>query len=328
MRILCAAFACLIAGLSAGILTSCGGGGYGGGGSDPPASLTISVSPTTITLGQSATVTWTSNAPCMASGAWTGSKAASGSEMVTPAQTGTFTYTLICSGGGYGESQTRSATLTVDPVAVASLVTGNGCCIELEPFAVTGITTDSGEYRFLLLDTHYVGKVGAAQTAYATCGTCLAGRLQADTNDFKLLAVAPRASARASIRIPGLTSRLETVEFTVPYDKAFERRSSAAAVQGIYTTNLGTGYTLTIAVDSAGQVSGNDTNGCSLAGLVSSSHPRFNDYDLELNVSACGSSDGRYGGKAALIYDSTGNAKELFLSASNSSSAIGWRLSR
>lgn len=327
MRISRAAFICVAMGFGAGLLMSCGGS-YGGGGSNPAASLTISVSPTTITLGQSATVTWTANAPCTASGAWSGTKAAIGSEMVTPTQAGTFSYTLICSGGGYRESQSESATLTVNPVGVAGVSIGNGCCNRLVPFPVIGITTDSGDDRFLLLDTHYVGKVGAAQTAYATCGSCLAGPLKADTNDFKLLAVTPRASARASIRTPDLMSRLGTVQFTVPYDPSFERPSSAAAVQGIYTTNLGTGYTLTITVDSTGQVIGNDTNGCSLDGKVSASHPTVGYYDVVLDVNACGNSNGRYGGKAALIFDSTGRATELFLSASSASAAIGWRLSR
>lgn len=110
-----AAFAGVGASLCIGLLVSCGGGGYGGDNSSPPATLTISVSPTTITLGQSATVTWNSNAgtTCSASGAWSGTKAASGSEVVTPTQAGTFTYTLTCSGGGYGSSDRESATLTV-----------------------------------------------------------------------------------------------------------------------------------------------------------------------------------------------------------------------
>ncbi len=327
MRICRATFTCIVVGLGVGVLMSCSGG-YGPP-TFSPATLTIAVSPTTITLGQSATITWTSNAPCTASGAWMGTKAASGNETVTPATTGTLTYTLICSGGGYRESQSRSATLTVTSAAVASLTTGNGCCNQLEPFPVIGITTGSGEDRFLLLGTHYVGKVGAAQTAYATCSSCLAGGpLKTDPNEFKLLAVTARASARASIKAPNLTSQPETVEFTVPYDQSFDRPSSAAAVQGVYTTNLGTGYTLTITVDSTGQVIGNDTNGCSLDGKVLASHPSVGYYDVVLDVNACGNSNGRYGGKAALIFDSTGRTTELFLSASSASAAIGWRLSR
>jgi uncharacterized protein (TIGR03118 family) len=53
----------------------------------------------------------------MATGAWSGTKAPSGTEEVTPTATGTLTYSLVCSGGGYGESSTRSATLTVNPAA-------------------------------------------------------------------------------------------------------------------------------------------------------------------------------------------------------------------
>jgi uncharacterized protein (TIGR03118 family) len=99
------------------LAAACGGGGYGGdGGSNPPASISLSIEPTSITLGESATLTWNTNgANCTAGGAWSGTKSASGSETVTPSETGTLTYSLFCGGGGYGESQTRMATLTVEP---------------------------------------------------------------------------------------------------------------------------------------------------------------------------------------------------------------------
>jgi uncharacterized protein (TIGR03118 family) len=98
------------------VLASCGGG-YGGGSMSPlPVTLTISVAPTSIVLGQSATLTWTSSAgsTCAASGAWTGAQAASGSTVVTPTVTGTSTYTLDCGGGGgYGGTTSKSASLAV-----------------------------------------------------------------------------------------------------------------------------------------------------------------------------------------------------------------------
>ena len=120
MRTCPAVFRLVLPGLTLGLLAACGGGGYGGGGGDsnPPATLSLSVEPTTITLGQSATLTWTTNgASCTAGGAWSGTKSAGGSEDVTPTETGTLTYTLTCAGGGYGESQRASATLTVDPAS-------------------------------------------------------------------------------------------------------------------------------------------------------------------------------------------------------------------
>jgi Beta-propeller repeat len=85
--------------------------------------VTISVNPTSITLGQSASLTWsTTNATaCTASGAWTGSEEASGTQSVTPTATGNSTYTLTCTGAG--GSANASAALTVNAVAAAPTVT-------------------------------------------------------------------------------------------------------------------------------------------------------------------------------------------------------------
>jgi hypothetical protein len=133
--------------LAAALISSCGGSSYGGGDGDgpPPATLSISLDPTTITLGESATITWNSNAPnCNASGAWSGSKSGDGSETVTPSATGTFTYSLVCSGGQYSESEQGSVTLTVDPTRSAGLWVGDGCCVESQSFAVVGLTNDVG----------------------------------------------------------------------------------------------------------------------------------------------------------------------------------------
>jgi hypothetical protein len=80
---------------------------------NPPApTVTIAVAPTTISAGQSATLTWSSaNATaCTASGAWSGSKAVSGTQSVSP--TAAATYLLSCTGTGGSGSAT--ATLSVN----------------------------------------------------------------------------------------------------------------------------------------------------------------------------------------------------------------------
>jgi hypothetical protein len=98
-----------------GLIAGCGGS-YSDGDGTSAATVSISVNPTTITLGQSATLTWSSNAgSCTASGEWTGAKPSAGSETVTPTRAGTLSYSLFCTGGGYDDSQTLSATLTVNP---------------------------------------------------------------------------------------------------------------------------------------------------------------------------------------------------------------------
>src|ERR1700688_4131430 len=117
---------CSVTGILCGLIVAgCGGGGgYGGGGSsmNPPATVSVVVKPTTISLGQSAVVTWTSNTgtSCTASGGWSGTLAASGSQTVTPTATGTDTFTLNCTGGSYGGGK-GSATLTVNAATAFSL---------------------------------------------------------------------------------------------------------------------------------------------------------------------------------------------------------------
>ena len=77
----------------------------------------ISASPTTITLGQSTTVTWSSNyaSACTPSNAFgTGTMGSSGSFPETPTAPGVYTYTVTCAGSG-GTSKPASVTVTVNP---------------------------------------------------------------------------------------------------------------------------------------------------------------------------------------------------------------------
>jgi len=108
-------------------LQACGGSGSTAPPQAPKPTVTLSVSPTSITAGQSATLTWSSTqaASCTASGAWNGSQAATGSQTVTPAASGSAMYTLTCTGasggaygGGGGLTGTQTTTLTVNPATV------------------------------------------------------------------------------------------------------------------------------------------------------------------------------------------------------------------
>ena len=97
-------------------LAACGKDYNGGnGGSTPAPTATLTVAPTTITVGQSAKLTWSASAGtnCTASNGWTGAQPATGSLDVTPTATGTATYTLACSGAGFLGTATQTATLTV-----------------------------------------------------------------------------------------------------------------------------------------------------------------------------------------------------------------------
>lgn len=86
----------------------------------PPApvapTLNFSASPASITSGQSSTLTWTTtNADvCIASGAWSGTKAVAGSES-TGSLTATQSYTLNCSGSGGSIERAVTVTVTATP---------------------------------------------------------------------------------------------------------------------------------------------------------------------------------------------------------------------
>ena len=284
-------------------LASCGGSGYGGGdgGGNPPATLNISVDPETITLGDSATIAWNSNAPgCQASGSWDGAKSGDGSETVTPATAGEFTYSLVCSGGGYRDSQTGSATLTVNPTAMAGAFIAEACCEDGKSFEILGLAGEAGDMRLLAPGAQIVKQANKAPLAFAGCNDCLAGARLKNAPSYQLVRVTQQPSGR---------------------------KIDLDALQGSYTTFLGNGYTLTLTVDAQGRISGADTRGCSLQGQASLGRSA-NVFRVDHAVTGCGVRDGRYSGEASLFFNDAGRPAGLLMSTSNADSAIGWRLAR
>jgi uncharacterized protein (TIGR03118 family) len=133
------------------VLPGCGGGGgggYGGGGGSmmPPSSISVSVNPTTVAQGQSATLTWsaTTGTACTASGAWSGTQSATGSMTVTPTAAGSSVYTLTCSSSAYA-SASGSATLTVSAAT---------------PFTLTKLVADQGAATAANVDPNLVNPWG------------------------------------------------------------------------------------------------------------------------------------------------------------------------
>ncbi len=80
----------------------------------PPApTVSLSVAPTSIASGGSATLNWSSSnaTACTASGAWAGTKGVAGSQSTGPLTAGS-SYTLTCTGGGTSASATAAVTVT------------------------------------------------------------------------------------------------------------------------------------------------------------------------------------------------------------------------
>ena len=121
------------------VVAGCGGSGGGSSGQKAP-TVSITAAPTSITLGQSTTLTWTSNAgtSCTASGAWSGAKAGSGNESVTPNASGSATYTLTCMGGTYSRDGTASVTVNVTAASAFSAT-----ALVADTVGTAAITTDA-----------------------------------------------------------------------------------------------------------------------------------------------------------------------------------------
>ena len=114
----------LAAGLS--LLDGCGGGSSG---ASPP-TVSISASPVTVTAGQASTLSWSSAGAtsCSASATpgeadWSGAKAVSGTQVVTPPSTGTSTYMLSCTGDG--GNTPGSASVTANPAPPLTITTAS-----------------------------------------------------------------------------------------------------------------------------------------------------------------------------------------------------------
>jgi hypothetical protein len=79
-----------------------------------PSAPTLTLGASSITAGNSTTISWSSSyaASCSASGSWGGELSGNGSQPIAPTSPGTDTYTLTCSNSA-GSSPSTSVDLTV-----------------------------------------------------------------------------------------------------------------------------------------------------------------------------------------------------------------------
>jgi hypothetical protein len=82
----------------------------------PAPTLTLTANPSSVLSGQTTTLTWntTGATTCTASGAWTGTRIANGTEVSVPL-TASSTYTLLCSGAGGSVQKSVLVTLQAPP---------------------------------------------------------------------------------------------------------------------------------------------------------------------------------------------------------------------
>jgi hypothetical protein len=93
----------------------------------PAPTVTISLSPSSIALGASATLTWSSaNATgCSAGAAWSGMRFTNGSQRVIPATSGSLTYTIACTGAGGTASASTTLAVSVPALPLTNTFSPN-----------------------------------------------------------------------------------------------------------------------------------------------------------------------------------------------------------
>jgi hypothetical protein len=119
--------------------------------SSPPVTVSLTAAPTTITLGQSSTLTWSSTnaTACTASGAWSGAQATSGTLTETPSATGPASYVLTCTGAGGSANATAVLTVVAAPtvtlsVSPTSITVGQSATLSWTSTNATACTASGG----------------------------------------------------------------------------------------------------------------------------------------------------------------------------------------
>ncbi|MHB8667588.1 MAG: DUF3443 domain-containing protein [Burkholderiales bacterium] len=110
----------------------------------PAPTVSLSFAPASVAAGQTATLSWstTDATSCVASGAWAGNQATSGSAAINQTIAGTYTYILTCAGAGGSASGSVALGVTdltgnVAPVVIDSGPAGAGGVINVPFVSVT-----------------------------------------------------------------------------------------------------------------------------------------------------------------------------------------------
>jgi len=145
----------------------------------PAPTVTLSATPSTVTTGDSANLTWssTSATACVATGAWGGSRPTLGTATTGALSAATNSYTLTCTGAGGSANQTAI-------VAVTSAVPAPTVSISATPTSVGSGASSS--LTWSSTNATACTASGAWLGSRATAGSSSTGPLTAATNTFTL----------------------------------------------------------------------------------------------------------------------------------------------
>jgi hypothetical protein len=102
------------------------------------------------------------------------------------------------------------------------------------------------------------------------------------------------------------TGERTTSSIHLVFDELYNRPSALSLVEGTWFYSE-PGYSVTMNVDSFGDISGSDSEGCEFSGKISLLDTDHNLYAVDVDVTQCGAMNGFYGGLATLSDENTLN---------------------
>jgi len=215
-----------------------------------------------------------------------------------------------CGGGGGGHSDAPAKNVSPGGIWKGTVTyTDTG-----ETGQIIGIVTESGELRFVSNDSvQSVGNITTSGANYSGTITEYApiGQTFGENN---LAVISGSISGQISERhqISGKSEyqgkTLST--FTLDYDVAYDTDSSLAAIQGTYSN-----ATATLTVN-AGQITGQDSDGCTYNGAASVINSSYNAYRITFTAANCGQFNGDYSGLGTVTTEN--NVTSLTFQANSS----------
>lgn len=199
---------------------------------------------------------------------------------------------------------------------------------------VQALTTEQGNAQFIFqvdAETHIAGSVAPIPESVLGDVACYLGSetpfIGTEGKEPMLLTgqIEPRDVWTGSYK-----SESDAGGFNLDYSATYEYPSSIDRVTGMYSytvaSSSGAAYSLTMEVDDAGNLFGQDTTGCVYSGTISVIDARYNMYNVSMSIDLCGEMDGQYAGLATLQPGSSGELTSMVLAASSGTKAMAVRL--
>lgn len=195
---------------------------------------------------------------------------------------------------------------------------------------VLAVSTDAGDFRVLDVTTgaQFAGTMTVTGNSGTGTGFAWAadGTTWDDGSGLTSLEITANVTERTQISGDWTAGSGETGTLTLAYDDVHARPSSFASLASTWFFTDGT-YSLILSIDSNGDITGSDSDGCVFVGSSFIPDAAFNTYELTIDLSSCSALNGRYGGLAFLT-DSVATEDTLVVGLDDGTNSVVVALNR